>query len=145
MSLWIFVVGIAVFMTRVGKYVERKKDRRLDLERLELERRTSKFWGFGTDGEDRRYKEKLAEKASWKDSAADWGWLLAGVVIWAISFALWLAEGHLARWIRRGKRYEASCRPLSLADTACGGFINSKSDWTKPTARLCGSITCCWQ
>jgi len=88
MSSWIFITGLYVLGVGVMRYFQWKEDHRLDLERLERERRETKFWGFDTDDVDRQYKEKLAEKRSWKDSAADWGWFVAGVVICAIAVAM---------------------------------------------------------
>ncbi|SRR6266496_260748 len=106
MSTAIFVIALLILLVGVNWRVERRRDFAHDLEIVERERNEAEFWGFSTEAEGRRKKERL-EGGDWKNTLrfeiVCWGLYIVGGFLLVIGTVMWLDEDQNHTWTELAK------------------------------------------
>jgi hypothetical protein len=101
MSGWLFAFAIVIFASAVMKRGQRAEDREHELIRLELERRTTKFWGLSgnqNEAHNGTVEEHRDRKKRFWFECAFWGWVLAGFVLCVVATIIWIDEDPVHTW-----------------------------------------------
>jgi hypothetical protein len=98
MAQFLLIVGAWILLQTIARRIDRKADRQNELESLKRERKLSEFWGFNTEGDDKRYQQKLMEKENWKEKLKFVCYCVLGGLVFATGAMIWFNEDKSHTW-----------------------------------------------